>query len=94
MAVWQARSALATNKAVKLQVLRGGQTKRDEFTLQHEAFHPVALETKQIGNIAYVKIPYFEKDTAAGHSSNSIMAIAHCLILDRVGLGDQRIRSK
>ena len=65
MAVWQARSALATNKAVKLQVLRGGQTKRDEFTLQHEAFHPVALETKQIGNIAYVKIPYFEKDTAA-----------------------------
>ena len=27
-------------------------------------FHPVALETKQIGNIAYIKIPYFEKETA------------------------------
>src|SRR5438552_200771 len=69
MAVWQARNALATNKPVKLQVLRGGQTKRDEFTLQHEAFHPVALETKQIGNVAYIKIPYFEKDSAAQFKS-------------------------
>src|SRR5437763_9131939 len=65
LGVWQVRNLLATNKPVKLQVLRGGQTKRDEFTLQHDAFHPVALETKQIGNVAYIKIPYFEKDTAA-----------------------------
>jgi carboxyl-terminal processing protease len=64
LAVWQVRNLLATNKPVKLQVLRGGQTKRDEFTLQHDAFHPVALEAKQIGNVAYIKIPYFEKDTA------------------------------
>jgi carboxyl-terminal processing protease len=69
LGVWQVRNLLATNKAVKLQVLRGGQTKRDEFTLQHDAFHPVALETKQIGNVAYVKIPYFEKDTAAQFKS-------------------------
>src|SRR5947209_20109528 len=46
LGVWQVRNLLATNKPVKLQVLRGGQTKRDEFTLQHDAFHPVALETK------------------------------------------------
>ena len=65
LSVWQVRSALASNKPVKLQVLRGGQTKRDDFTLQHDAFHPVALESKQIGNVAYIKIPYFEKDTAA-----------------------------
>jgi len=65
LAVWQARRLLAGNQPVKLQVLRGGQTKRDEFTLKHDAFHPVALETKQIGNVAYIKIPYFEKDTAA-----------------------------
>jgi carboxyl-terminal processing protease len=64
LAVWQVRNLLATNKPVKLQVLRGGQTKRDDFTLQHDAFHPVALQAKQIGNVAYVKIPYFEKDTA------------------------------
>src|SRR3954471_20947071 len=37
LAVWQVRNLLATNKPVKLQVLRGGQTKRDEFTLQHDA---------------------------------------------------------
>jgi carboxyl-terminal processing protease len=67
--VWQVRSALESNKPLKLQVLRGGQTKRDEFTLQHETFHPVALETKQIGAIAYIKIPYFEKDTAAQFKS-------------------------
>jgi carboxyl-terminal processing protease len=65
MAVWQARNALASSKPLKLDVLRGGQTKRDQFTLQHDNFHPVALETKQIGAIAYIKIPYFEKDTAA-----------------------------
>jgi len=65
LSVWQVRNALESKKAVNLQVLRGGQTKRDEFTLQHDAFHPIALETKQIGAIAYIKIPYFEKDTVA-----------------------------
>ena len=69
MAVWQVRNALATNKPVKVQVLRGGQTKRDDFTLQMMQFHPVALETKQIGNIAYIKIPYFEKETATQFKS-------------------------
>src|ERR1043165_3850525 len=33
LSVGQVRSALASNKPVKLQVLRGGQTKRDDFTL-------------------------------------------------------------
>jgi len=65
MAVWQIRNALRANKPVKVQVLRGGQTKRDEFTVQQSSFHPIALENEQIGGVAYIKIPYFEKGTAA-----------------------------
>jgi carboxyl-terminal processing protease len=65
MSVWQIRNALRNEgKSVKLQVVHGGQTKRDEYTLQEAQFHPVALETKQIGAIAYIKIPYFDKGTA------------------------------
>lgn len=64
MAAWQVRSALHSDKPVHLQVLRGGQTKRDEFTIQAAPFHPVALTTQQMGTIAYIKIPYFEKGTA------------------------------
>src|SRR6476469_8442853 len=33
LAVWQMRQALRANRGVKLQVLRGGQTHRDEFTI-------------------------------------------------------------
>jgi carboxyl-terminal processing protease len=65
MAVWQIRSALRTNKPLKLQILRGGQTKRDEFTIQQAQFHPVPVTTERIGNVAYIKLPYFEKGTAA-----------------------------
>src|SRR2546422_3654188 len=65
MAVWQVRNLLRANKPVKLQVLRGGQTKRDEFTIQQTAFHPVPLATNKFGGVAYIKVPYFEKGTAA-----------------------------
>jgi carboxyl-terminal processing protease len=65
MAVWQVRNLLRATKPVHLQVLRGGQTKRDEFTLQQAAFHPLAITTEQYGGVSYVKIPYFEKGTAA-----------------------------
>jgi carboxyl-terminal processing protease len=65
LAVWQVRNALRSNKPVRLQVIRGGQTKRDEFTLQHATFHPVALSSETINGVAYVKVPYFEKGTAA-----------------------------
>jgi carboxyl-terminal processing protease len=64
MAVWQLRNALRANHPVHLQVLRGGQTKRDEFTIQTTQFHPVALTTKQYDGIAYIKVPFFEKGTA------------------------------
>src|SRR5438309_11475755 len=38
MAVWQVRNALRNNKTVALQVLRGGQTKRDDFTISQTTF--------------------------------------------------------
>ena len=65
MPVWQVRNALRANKPIKLQVLRGGQTKRDDFTIQPAVFHPVALVTNKFGGVAYIKVPYFEKGTAA-----------------------------
>jgi carboxyl-terminal processing protease len=64
MAVWQVRNALRTDKPVKIQILRGGQTKRDTVTLAPATFHPVALSTQQIGSVAYIRIPFFEKGTA------------------------------
>ncbi len=64
MAVWQVRNALHGGKPIQLQVLRGGQTKRDEFTIQQANYHPVPLTTQQFGTVAYIKVPYFEKGTA------------------------------
>ena len=63
MAVWQVRNALRANP-VKMQVLRGGNIKRDQLTLQPASFHPVALTADTISGIGYIKIPYFEKGTA------------------------------
>jgi carboxyl-terminal processing protease len=65
LAVWQVRNLLRSAKPMKLQVLRGGETKRDEFTVQQAAFHPLPITTGQYGGVAYLKIPYFEKGTAA-----------------------------
>ena len=64
MAVWQLRNALRATAPLKLQVLRGGNTKREELTLQPATFHPIALTTDTISGIGYIKVPYFEKGTA------------------------------
>ena len=64
MAIWQIRSLLRANRAIKLQVLHGGETKRDQVTVQHASFHPLALESSTISGIAYIRIPYFEQGTA------------------------------
>lgn len=64
MAVWQLRNALRAPHPIHLQVLRGGQTKRDEFTITAAPFHPIALTTKQFDGVAYIKVPFFEKGTA------------------------------
>lgn len=65
MAVWQVRQRLNSAKPVHLSLLHGGQTKREELTIQQTAFHPLALSAQQMGGVSYVKIPYFEKGTAA-----------------------------
>jgi len=65
LAVWQVRNALRANGPVRIQVLRGGNTKRDEMMLQQATFHPVALQTDTISGIGYIKVPYFEKGSAA-----------------------------
>lgn len=65
MAIWQIRNALRKNQPVKLQVLRGGRTHREDIIIQPATFHPVTLESDTISGIAYVKIPYFEKGTAS-----------------------------
>jgi carboxyl-terminal processing protease len=64
MAAWQIRSALNQQRPVKLHVLRGGETRREEITVKPDAFHPLTLENDTISGIAYVKIPYFEQGTA------------------------------
>ncbi len=64
MAVWQIRNALRQTRPVKLQVLRGGETKREEVTVEPGTFHPVTLTAETISDVAYIKIPYFEKGTA------------------------------
>lgn len=64
MAVWQARNLLHSGRAVQLQVLRGGQTKRDDFTILQSNYHPLSVTSQQFGSIAYIKVPYFEKGTA------------------------------
>ncbi|HSP35614.1 MAG TPA: S41 family peptidase [Thermoanaerobaculia bacterium] len=65
LAIWQTRNLLHSGKAVHVQVLRGGQTKRDEFTLQPAGFHPVQLSTRRYEGVAYVKVSYFDKGTEA-----------------------------
>ena len=65
MAVWQVRSALNRNKPVTLQVLRGGETKRESVTIKPATFHPVAAKNETLHGVAYIKIPYFEQGSAA-----------------------------
>jgi carboxyl-terminal processing protease len=65
MPVWQVRSLLQRNQPVTLQVLRGGETQREQVSIKPESFRPVALETETISGIGYIRIPYFDEGTAA-----------------------------
>jgi carboxyl-terminal processing protease len=65
MAVWQIRRALQKKGPVKLQILRGGETKRSTVTIEPGTFHPVGAVNEVISGVAYVKIPYFEEGSAA-----------------------------
>lgn len=63
--VWQVRNALRSSAPVKLQILHGGETKRSQVTVTPGSFHPVRLEASTLSGVGYIKIPYFEKGTAA-----------------------------
>ena len=65
MAVWQLRTALRASAPIKLQILRGGNTKREDVTVQPATFHPLTLTTDTISGVGYIKVPYFEKGSAA-----------------------------
>ena len=65
LAVWQIRTALNKKRAVKLQILRGGETKRETVTIMPSTFHPIVPTSETISGIAYVKLPYFEEGSAA-----------------------------
>ena len=64
MTAWQMRAALNQQRPVKLQVLRGGETHREEVTVKPASFHPVSVKLDTISGIAYVKVPWFEQGTA------------------------------
>lgn len=64
MPVWQVRNALRSSAPVKLQILHGGETKRSEITIKPATFHPVKLEFTTISGVGYIRIPYFERNTA------------------------------
>jgi carboxyl-terminal processing protease len=88
MAVWQVRNLLRSAKPVRLAILRGGETKRGEFSVQQAAFHPLNITTAQYGAVSYVKIPYFEKGTAgqlAASLENVRKAGSRKLIIDLRG---------
>ena len=65
MQVWQMRNALRGAAPVKLQILHGGEVKRSEITIAPKEFHPLKVAADTISGVAYVKIPYFEKGSAA-----------------------------
>lgn len=65
MTAWQIRAAINQPRPVKLQVLRGGETQREEVTVEPKTFRPVTVRNDTISGIAYVKIPWFEEGTAA-----------------------------
>jgi carboxyl-terminal processing protease len=64
MTAWQMRAALNQLQPVKLQILRGGETHREEITIKPVTFHPVTVQNDTISGVAYVKIPWFEVGTA------------------------------
>ncbi|HET7712964.1 MAG TPA: S41 family peptidase [Thermoanaerobaculia bacterium] len=64
LALWQVSDRLRSSRPVTLSILRGGRVKRDEITIRPAAYHPIAIKTDQIGAVAYIAIPFFEKGTS------------------------------
>jgi carboxyl-terminal processing protease len=72
MAVWQIRKALLSPRQVHVQVLRGGQTKRDEFTIEPVNYHPLSVTSQDFGSVSYIKIPFFERGSTAAQLRSAL----------------------
>jgi carboxyl-terminal processing protease len=66
MAIWEIRKALQgpESSKVRLGILRGGMSKRDEVTLTRRPIVAVPLRLQHFGTVAYVKIPAFAPHSA------------------------------
>jgi carboxyl-terminal processing protease len=88
MAAWEIRAAINQGRPVKLLVLRGGETKREEITVKPAEFHPVSVTSDTIDGVAYVKVPFFETGSAAEFTAalqKAHQANARKLIVDLRG---------
>ena len=67
MSIWQVTSALRgkNGSPAKLRVVRGGVTKRIEFTVTASPFDPEAPSLKDYGSVACIKLPNFVPGTSA-----------------------------
>jgi len=67
MPIWQIRTAIrgGAGKTVDLKILRGGMTKRDEVTIKRGPFDAPDPTPRYVGDIAIIKVPFFEKDAAS-----------------------------
>lgn len=70
LAQWQVRSTLANaaKRPFKMQIIRGGQTKREVVTVQPAVFHPLNLGVKEYDTVAVVTLPFFDKGSSARFS--------------------------
>lgn len=61
MPIWEIRKALQgpPGSKVRISMLRGGMSKREEVTLTRRAYAPPSLQVASYGSVAYVKIPNF-----------------------------------
>jgi carboxyl-terminal processing protease len=67
LAIWQIESLLRkkNNGPVKVQVVRGGMAKREEFAIDMKAFEPEGPSLKYYGQVAYIKVPNFLTGTSS-----------------------------
>ena len=65
MTAWQIRAAINQTQPVKLLVLRGGETHREEVHGPAHGFPPGHAAHDTISGVAYIKIPYFDTGSAA-----------------------------
>ena len=64
--IWQIREILQNGpgKMVDLRLLHGGMSKRREVSIQRAKYDAPDPAVAEYGDVAYIRVPYFEKGTA------------------------------